>query len=317
MSIHIKTLLKEAYISLNESSIGKNHISGIPTGYTDLDRAISGFRPGDLIVIAARPSMGKTTLAMNIAINISVTSKENIPTAFFSMESQKNDFTISLLAKIARVDNEHILNRKFHDSDWPRLTCAAGILHDSKLYIDDTPSISIPELRSKAHRLKREFDIGLIIIDYLQLMKAGAYLGSREQEISYISSALKSLAKELNIPVVVTAQLDRTVERRSDKRPTRNDLRSIDAIEMYADVIMFIYRDSFYCEQCRKNSCNKMHEHDAELIIAKQRNGRTGTVYLDYYGEIRMFEDIHQRDEQGNYNDNDDEGEFYREFTPT
>lgn len=290
--VHIQSLIKSALNTLQESSDKKNIIAGVSSGYCDLDTMTDGFRPGNLIVIAARPSMGKTTLAYNIAQNVSVEPKDQTPTALFTLESTKEDVVIEFLSAVSGVDIERVCKGNFYDSDWPKLTKAAGLLHNSKLWIDDTPSISVLELRLKALRLKKEYGIGLIIIDYLQLMRAGADLNSEQQEIPYISAALKALAKELKIPVIVFAHLDRILENHRDQRPVVSDMGSLGAIEQDADVIVFIHRDSMYCEKCQINACDKDHKHDAELIIAKQRRGRTGTVFLDYFSERRRFENI-------------------------
>ena len=297
--VPVQAVVKDTFKILKSLHDRKELITGTPTGYTDLDTMTAGFQPGDLIIIAARPSMGKTTLALNIAQYASAESKKKIPSAIFSLEMGKEQLVMRFFASIARVDFGKMRTGHFQDSDWPRLTRAAGVLHDSKIFIDDTPAISVLELRSKARRLKSEHDIGLIIVDYLQLMRGGANPESRQQEISEISRSLKALAKELNVPVVALSQLNRELEKRGDKRPMMSDLRESGAIEQDADVIMFVYREAVYCESCRKRdgSCTEGHERNAELIIGKQRNGAIGTVKLAFLGEHTRFENLSDRND--------------------
>jgi replicative DNA helicase len=220
-----------------------------------------------------------------------------VPSVIFSLEMGKEELVMRFLASIARVDFGRMRTGHFQDSDWPRLTRAAGILHDAKIFIDDSPSISVLELRSKARRLKSEHDIGLVIVDYLQLMKGSSNPESRQQEISEISRSLKALAKELNVPVVALSQLNRELEKRADKRPMMSDLRESGAIEQDADIIMFVYREAVYCEDCRKpdTTCSKGHERNAEIIIGKQRNGALGTIELTFIGEHTRFENRSER----------------------
>jgi replicative DNA helicase len=295
--VPVQAVLKEAFNILKNLHDQKEHVTGVPTGYVDLDHKTAGFQPGNLVIIAARPSMGKTTLALNIAQYASAESKKKVPSVIFSLEMGKEELVMRFLASIARVDFGRMRTGHFHDSDWPRLTRAAGILHDAKIFIDDSPSISVLELRSKARRLKSEHDIGLVIVDYLQLMRGGANPESRQQEISEISRALKALAKELNVPVVALSQLNRELEKRADKRPMMSDLRESGAIEQDADVIMFVYREAVYCEDCRKpdTTCSKGHERNAEIIIGKQRNGALGTIELTFIGEHTRFENRSDR----------------------
>ena len=297
--VPVQAVLKEAFNILKNLHDQKEHVTGVPTGYVDLDHKTAGFQPGNLVIIAARPSMGKTTLALNIAQYASAESKKKVPSVIFSLEMGKEELVMRFLASIARVDFGRMRTGHFHDSDWPRLTRAAGILHDAKIFIDDSPSISVLELRSKARRLKSEHDIGLVIVDYLQLMRGGANPESRQQEISEISRALKALAKELNVPVVALSQLNRELEKRADKRPMMSDLRESGAIEQDADVIMFVYREAVYCEDCRKPdvTCSKGHERNAEIIIGKQRNGALGTIELTFIGEHTRFENRSDRSE--------------------
>jgi replicative DNA helicase len=298
--VPVQAVLKEAFTILKTLHDRKEHVTGVPTGYVDLDQMTAGFQPGDLIIVAARPSMGKTTFALNVAEYASADphNKKKVPSVIFSLEMGKEQLVMRFLASIAKVDFGRMRTGHFLDSDWPRLTRAAGILHDAKIFIDDTPAISVLELRSKARRLKSEHDIGLIIIDYLQLMRGGANSESRQQEISEISRSLKALAKELSVPVIALSQLNRELEKRADKRPMMSDLRESGAIEQDADVIMFVYRESVYCEQCRKRdgSCTQNHDRNAEIIIGKQRNGAIGTVNLAFFGEHTRFENLSNRE---------------------
>jgi replicative DNA helicase len=297
--VPVQAVLKEAFNILKNLHDQKEHVTGVPTGYVDLDLKTAGFQPGNLIIVAARPAMGKTTLALNIAQYASAESKKKVPCVIFSLEMGKEELVMRFLASIARVDFGRMRTGHFQDSDWPRLTRAAGILHDAKIFIDDSPSITVLELRSKARRLKSEHDIGLIIVDYLQLMKGSNNPESRQQEISEISRSLKALAKELHVPVVALSQLNRELEKRADKRPMMSDLRESGAIEQDADIIMFVYRESVYCEDCRKpdTTCSKGHERDAELIIGKQRNGALGTIQLTFIGEHTRFENRSDRND--------------------
>jgi len=298
--VQVKDVIKETFKILQTLHSKKELITGTPTGYVDLDHMTAGFQPGDLIIIAARPSMGKTTLALNIAEYASADprNKNKVPSVVFSLEMGKEQLVMRLFASLAKIDFGKMRTGHFQDTDWPRLTRAAGILHDSKIFIDDTPAISVLELRSKARRLKSEHDIGLIIVDYLQLMKGGPNTESRQQEISDISRSLKALAKELNVPVVALSQLNRELEKRNDKRPMMSDLRESGAIEQDADVIMFVYREAVYCDACRKRdgSCTQNHERNAEVIIGKQRNGALGTVKLAFFGEHTRFENLSDRE---------------------
>ncbi len=295
--VPVQEIIKDTFKILQTLHDRKEHITGTPTGYTGLDHMTAGFQPGDLIIIAARPSMGKTTLALNIVQYASAEAKKKVPSVIFSLEMGKEQLVMRFFASIARVDFGKMRTGHFHDSDWPRLQRAASTLYDSKIFIDDTPAISVLELRSKARRLKSEHDIGLIIVDYLQLMRGSANAESRQQEISDISRSLKALAKELNVPVVALSQLNRSLESRSDKRPMMSDLRESGAIEQDADVIMFVYREAVYCEHCRKQdgACTQNHEKSAEIIIGKQRNGAIGTVELVFIGEHTRFENKSDR----------------------
>lgn len=293
----VRDVIKDTFKLLEALADKKEAITGVPTGYIDLDHMTAGFQPGDLIIIAARPSMGKTTLALNIASHASAESREKVASVIFSLEMGKEQLVMRFLSSLARVDAGRMRTGHFLDSDWQRLQEAASKLHKADIFIDDSPAISVLELRSKARRLKSEHNIGLIIVDYLQLMRGGANPESRQQEISEISRSLKALAKELHVPVVALSQLNRSLENRSDKRPMMSDLRESGAIEQDADVIMFVYREAVYCEHCRKKdgSCTANHERSAEIIIGKQRNGPIGMVELAFMGEHTRFENLSHR----------------------
>lgn len=297
--VQVKDVIKDTFKILQELYSRKERVTGTPSGYIELDHMTAGFQPGDLIIIAARPSMGKTTLALNIAEYASADphNKNKVPSVVFSLEMGKEQLVMRLFASIAKIDFGNMRTGHFQDSDWPRLQRAASALYDSKIFIDDTPAITVLELRSKARRLKSEHDIGLIIVDYLQLMRGGVNSESRQQEISDISRSLKALAKELNVPVIALSQLNRELEKRADKRPMMSDLRESGAIEQDADVIMFVYREAVYCDNCKKRdgSCTQGHDRTAEIIIGKQRNGALGTVNLAFFGEHTRFENLSTR----------------------
>jgi replicative DNA helicase len=257
-------------------------VTGVPTGFVDLDKKTAGLQPGDLIIVAGRPSMGKTAFALNIAQYAALEGKTGV--AVFSLEMSKEQLVFRLLCSEARVDQSKVRAGYAAQRDYPKLAIAADRLSEAPIYIDDTPALSVLELRAKARRLKREREanLGLVVVDYLQLMR-GHSADSREQEISSISRSLKALAKELGLPVIALSQLNRQVESRGDKRPVMADLRESGAIEQDADVIMFLFRPVVYDP---KNA----DEHDAEVIIGKQRNGPTGTVPLTFFSEYTRFE---------------------------
>lgn len=278
----IKSLLTAAVDRLDLLSKSENAITGLPTGFQDLDAMTSGLQPGDLVIVAGRPSMGKTSLAMNMAENVAVGARR--PVAVFSMEMPAEQLALRMLASLGRVNAHKVRTGKLSDDDWPRITSAIGILADTPLFVDDTPALTPLELRSRARRLKREHgDLGLIVLDYLQLMQAPDSNENRATEISSITRSLKSLAKELNVPVVALSQLNRSLESRPNKRPVMSDLRESGAIEQDADVIFFIYRDEVYNE-------DSPDKGKAEIIIGKQRNGPTGKVPLTFLGEYTRFE---------------------------
>jgi replicative DNA helicase len=261
----------------------KELVTGVPTGFLDLDRITAGLQPSDLVIVAARPSMGKTALVLNIAQYVALHA--NTAVAIFSLEMSKEQLVLRMLCSEARVDNAKVRTGYLGERDFPRLAMAAGRLAEAPIYIDDTPAQNVLELRAKSRRLKREANIGLVIIDYLQLMRGLTAQENRTQELSEISRSLKSLAKELNIPVIALSQLNRQVEQRADRRPMMADIRESGAIEQDADVIMFIYRDEVY-------KPDSQDEGVAEVIIGKQRNGPTGTVRLTFRREYTRFDNL-------------------------
>ncbi len=267
----------------------KELVTGVPTGFKELDKLTAGLQPSDLIVVAGRPSMGKTALALNIAAHASLNA--GVGVAIFSLEMAKEQLVLRMLCSEARVDNSKVRSGYLAEREFPRLAMAAGRLNEALVYIDDTPAITVLELRAKARRLirDREKKVGLIIVDYLQLMSGLGTENNREQEISGISRSLKALAKELNVPVIAISQLNRRVEDRGDKRPMMADLRESGAIEQDADVIAFIYRDEVY-------NPNSDDQGRAEIIVAKQRNGPIGTVQLAFLNEITRFEGLERED---------------------
>jgi replicative DNA helicase len=279
----IKEIIKDSFKTIESLYEKKALITGVSTGYKKVDEITSGFQNSDLIIIAGRPSMGKTALAINIAQYASI--ENETPVAIFSLEMSKEQLAFRLLASEARVDSQRLRKGFVGEVDWPKLTTAAGRLSEAPIYIDDTPAISVLEMKAKARRLKAEHGLGLVILDYLQLMRGRG--PSREQEISEISRSLKSLAKELEVPVVALSQLNRQVEARSDRRPQLADLRESGAIEQDADVIMFIYRDEVY-----NKSEDNPEKGLAEVIVGKQRNGPTGLVKLSFLKEYTRFENL-------------------------
>ena len=283
----IKEIVKESFKVIERLYEKKELITGVPSGFKDLDRKTTGFQNADLIIVAGRPSMGKTALCLNIAQHASINAK--IPTAVFSLEMSKEQLAIRMLCSEARVDSGRLRSGFLSESDWPKLTMAAGALSDASIFIDDTPAISVLELRAKARRLKADRGLGLVIIDYLQLMRGRSGLERREQEISEISRSLKALAKELDIPVLAISQLSRKAEDRPGRRPQLSDLRESGAIEQDADVIIFIYRDEVY-------NPDSDHKGTAEVVIGKQRNGPTGKVDLTFISEFTTFKDLFRGD---------------------
>lgn len=287
--VPIKQVVLNALERIEKASKSKGTVTGIPTGFIDLDYKLSGLQPSDLVLVAARPSMGKTAFVLNIAQYVAFKKDKGV--AIFSLEMSKEQLVNRMFSLESQVDAQALRTGNLKDSDWEKLIESAGIIGQSNLVIDDTPGISVSELRSKCRKYKLEHDIQLIIIDYLQLMSGsvGKRSESRQQEISEISRSLKALARELNVPVVALSQLSRAVESRPDKRPMLSDLRESGAIEQDADVVMFIYRDEYY----NKDSEFKKQ---AEIIIAKQRNGPVGTVNLAWLGEYTKFANLSRQE---------------------
>ncbi|HET6633272.1 MAG TPA: replicative DNA helicase [Rhodanobacteraceae bacterium] len=279
--VGMRSVAKEAMRVLYDRYENRGKITGLPTSFVDLDEMTAGLQPSDLIIVAGRPSMGKTAFAVNIAESAAIRSKQAV--AVFSMEMSSTQLGFRLLSSLGRINQKKLRSGEMDDEDWPRVTSAITMLSDAKLFIDDTAALSPVELRSRARRLHREHTLGLIVIDYLQLMQVPGSKENRATEISEISRGLKALAKELNVPVVVLSQLNRALEQRTDKRPMMSDLRESGAIEQDADVIMFIYRDEYY----NKESADKGL---AEIIVGKQRNGPTGQIKLVFRGEYTKFE---------------------------
>jgi replicative DNA helicase len=259
-------------------------VTGVPTGYVDLDRMTSGMQPGDLVIVAGRPSMGKTSFAMNIGEHVAI--EQQLPVAVFSMEMGATQLAMRMLCSSGRLDQQRIRTGRLVDDDWPRLTSAISKMQEAPLHIDETPALNALELRARARRLARQCGkLGLVVIDYLQLMSAATNGENRATEISEISRSLKALAKELDCPVIALSQLNRSLEQRPNKRPVMSDLRESGAIEQDADVIIFIYRDEVY----NPDSTDK---GTAEIIIGKQRNGPIGTVRLTFVGAYTKFENF-------------------------
>ena len=280
----IKDVVMEAINRIEAASKQSGSVTGIPTGFTDLDYRTAGLQPSDMILVAARPSMGKTAFALNLAAHAAC--KKHITTAIFSLEMSKVQLMNRFLAMESGVSAQNMRTGNLSDGEWEKLVEGAAILGDSGLVIDDTPGISISDMRSKCRKIKLEHDnLGLIIIDYIQLMTSNSRSESRQQEVSEISRSLKALARELNVPVIALSQLSRAVEQRPDHRPMLSDLRESGAIEQDADVVMFLYRDEYYKKDTDKPGV-------AEVIIAKQRNGPTGTVELAWIGDRQRFANL-------------------------
>jgi replicative DNA helicase len=290
----INPILTKALSRIEELFESGETTTGLTTGFKDLDEWTSGMQPADLLIVAGRPSMGKTTLAMNIVENALITS--GAPILVFSMEMPADALVMRMLSSLGRIDQSRIRSGRLEEDDWPRLTSAVSLLKDKPLYIDDTPALSPTDMRSRARRIARENDgqLGLIMVDYLQLMRVPGNTEGRTAEISEISRSLKGLAKELSCPVMALSQLNRSLEQRPNKRPVNSDLRESGAIEQDADVIMFVYRDEVYNEDTSDKGI-------AEIIIGKQRNGPIGTVRLAFIGKYTKFEDLAHGDYGGDY----------------
>ena len=283
----IKDILVDSFTQLEELYNRKQHITGVPSGFVELDYKTAGFHGSDLVLIAARPAMGKSAFALNIATNAAV--RANVPVVIFSLEMSKEQMVNRILCSEAMVDSNKVRTGKLDEDDWTKLAGSIGPLSESEIYIDDTPGISVMEIRAKCRKLKLEKNIGMVVIDYLQLVQgSNKRNGSREQEISEISRSLKILAKELNVPVIALSQLSRAVEQRPDHRPMLSDLRESGAIEQDADIVMFLYRDDYYNQDSEKKDI-------AEVIIAKHRGGSLGTVELLWLGSYTKFVNLEKR----------------------
>ncbi len=279
-AVHISDITVSVFEKIEEAYANGKKITGIPTGFMDFDFKTAGLQPSDLILIAARPSMGKTALALNIVQNAAI--RQGIPVAVFSLEMSSNQLVNRILCSEAMVDAQKVKTGNLTEDDWPKLIEAMGPISEAPIYIDDTPGITPMELRAKCRRLKIEHGIGLVVIDYLQLMSSDSGRDSRQQEISEISRSLKAIAREMDVPVIALSQLSRACEQRSDKRPMLSDLRESGAIEQDADIVAFLYREEYYFPDTEK-------KNQAELIIAKQRNGPTGTVDLMWLNQYTKF----------------------------
>jgi replicative DNA helicase len=294
--VAMEDIVKDSFELVEQLYQQKRYVTGLESGFKDLDTKTAGFQPGEFIVIAGRPSMGKTSFAMNIAQHVAI--KHKVPVGIFSLEMTKEQLMLRMLCSEARVKAHSVRTGYVGKSEWGKLTTAAGTLHDAPIYIDDSADLTVLEMRAKARRLKAEVDLGIVMIDYLQLVRGHGKMENRQQEISHISRSLKALAKELGIPVVALSQLSRAVEQRErkEKRPILSDLRESGAIEQDADVVLFIYRPSVYRHSGEGMGeimePDQMEEHRrAEMIIGKQRNGPTGKVDLLFFDEYTRFED--------------------------
>ena len=291
----VKDVIKDSFKILERLYEKKELVTGVPSGFKELDRLTAGFQPSDLIIVAGRPSMGKTAFCLNIAQYAAIQKK--IPIAIFSLEMSKEQLGIRMLCSEAHVEGTKLRSGFLSESDWPRLTIAAGNLSDASIFIDDTAALTILELRAKARRLKTEQGgLGMVIIDYLQLMKGRTRVESRQQEISEISRSLKALSKELSIPVIAVSQLSRKTEERTGNRPQLSDLRESGAIEQDADLILFIYRDEIY-----NRAEDNPNKGKAEIIIGKQRNGPTGKVDLAFLDKFTTFKELYKGETENTY----------------
>jgi replicative DNA helicase len=278
---HLKSILPDAVDRIDLLHQSGGDITGIPTGYSEFDKLTAGLQAGELIVVAGRPSMGKTTLAVNIAENAAIGAR--VPTAIFSMEMPSQQLAFRMISSLGRVDQTHLRTGNFPDEDWSRINTAVQLMSDAPIFIDDSASLSPTEIRARARRLKREHGLGLIVVDYLQLMQVHGSTENRATEISEISRSLKALAKELELPIIALSQLNRSVEQRTDKRPVMSDLRESGAIEQDADLIIFIYREEVYNQETPRKGV-------ADINIAKQRNGPIGDFPLTFVGRFTKFE---------------------------
>jgi len=294
--VRIKELMWRAMERIEARHRGDESVRGIPSGFADLDAKTNGFQRSDLIIVAARPSMGKTAFCLNVAANAAL--EHNVSTAIFSLEMSRDQLVERLLASESFVDLSRLRSGNLRDDDYPKMSRAAGLLGTAPIWVDDSPALTMLELRSKARRLKVEHDVGLMIVDYLQLLRGPVRTESRQEEISFISRSLKALARELETPVVALSQLSRAPEQRGgDRRPMLSDLRDSGAIEQDADLVMFIYRPEMYPSLMEKDGASK--EGMAELILAKHRNGPTGTMKLSFHKQYTRFESFSEREPEG------------------
>ncbi len=277
----LKHILPEAVDRIDVLHQSDGDITGISSGFSEFDKLTAGLQPGELIIVAGRPSMGKTTLAINIAENAAIGSQ--VPTAIFSMEMPSQQLAFRMISSLGRVDQTHLRTGRFPDEDWSRINTAVQLMSEAPIFIDDTPALSPTEIRARARRLQREHGLGLIVVDYLQLMAVPGSKENRATEISEISRSLKALAKELSLPIIALSQLNRSVEQRTDKRPVMSDLRESGAIEQDADVILFIYREEVYNQDTPRKGI-------ADIAVAKQRNGPIGDFPLTFVGRYTKFE---------------------------
>lgn len=278
----LKTVLKEGVVKIQKLYERKELVTGVSSGFSDLDRLTAGFQPSDLIIVAGRPSMGKTAFALNVAQNAAIRSQ--VPVVIFSLEMSREQLGMRMLCSEAKIDAQKVRTGFLEKEEWPYIIRALGVLSEAPIFIDDSPAMTTLEMRAKARRLKSEHGLGLIVVDYLQLMRSSGHKDNREQEISEISRSLKAMAKELHVPVIALSQLNRKVEDRSDRRPQMSDLRESGAIEQDADVIAFIYRDEVY-----NRAEDNPNRGIAEIIVAKQRNGPTGIVKLSFMSQFCSF----------------------------
>ncbi len=288
--IHMKSLMTDAIRTVETLYDKKENITGVPSGFKDLDQLTAGFQPSDLIIIAGRPSMGKTSLALNVATYAAI--EAGVATGIFSLEMSKEQIALRILCSKARVNLRNLRSGFLTKDEWPKLTLAAGLIAEAPIFVDDTPALNTMEIRAKARRLKKEKKLGLVIVDYLQLMRGLSRSDSREKEISEISRSLKALAKELHVPVIALSQLNRKVEDRPNKKPQLADLRESGAIEQDADVIIFIYRDELY-----NTSKDNPKIGEAEIIVGKQRNGPIGMAKAHFNSTYSTFFPLAQREE--------------------
>ncbi len=289
---NIRELLTRTVEKIDHLFETEGAITGVPTGFDKFDEMTTGLQPGDLVIVAGRPSMGKTTFAMNIAENAAIAKQESV--AVFSMEMPGEQLAMRMISSLGRIDQHHIRTGQLTDDDWPRITSAVHMLSEAKMFIDDTPAMTPSEVRARARRIKRQHGLGLIVLDYLQLMQVAGGSENRATEISEISRGLKAMAKELSVPVIALSQLNRSLEQRNDKRPIMSDLRESGAIEQDADLIVFIYRDEVYNEDSPDKGM-------AEIIIGKQRNGPIGKSILTFLGQYTRFENYIPENYTGNF----------------